>query len=155
MTNIHSKPENLMVKIKTASFLSFYLHVNKFRSLCRHARSHSFVSAGPAPRHWWPAAWRRQETHWNAEHSAVCFEKGEVFISRLRKYNDRHEKNEERKIPSNLLYFSEQKKKLSQLFKTVQELNASELNYQNCLKLIRFPAFPNLPDSQSCLFLLS
>lgn len=36
---------------------SFYLHASKFHSPCRHARSHSFVSVGPEPRHWWPAAW--------------------------------------------------------------------------------------------------
>lgn len=39
------------------AFCSFYLRVNKFRSLCKHARSRSSVSAGLAPRCWWPAAW--------------------------------------------------------------------------------------------------
>lgn len=59
--------------------LSFYLHVNKFHSLYRHARSRFFVSVGPSPRRWWPPAWRREERHWN-ELKAQLMKKGKLLL---------------------------------------------------------------------------
>lgn len=92
---------------------SFYLHANRFHSPRRHAKSHSFVSVGLAPRHRRPAAWRRQERFLNTELNAIFSQKrGKFLLLNRGSAMTNPRRIMMGKIPTNVRYCSGQKRRL-------------------------------------------
>lgn len=78
---------------------------------------------------------------WNTELNVLGYKKEEVFICRLRKCNDKHYKNQVRKIPPNILYCSGQKSSFKCLSGTCDCLKLNFLTYQRFYITFRAQAY--------------